>query len=279
MILFLLDWSKHYSTQPEILQYLKDVTREAGLYPHIRFETRVEDLRWDARSFKWTALVHELRTGLKETIEYDIVVNGTGMLRIPNYPEEYLNFKGQLIHSAEWDPSADLCGKRVGVVGTGASAIQIVPAIVDQVDKLTVFQRRPPYIMPKFQFDYPEVAKWALTKVPGLRWATRTTVFWLQEFMYLGFRHNTYGAKIAEIISSGYRRSQIFEDEALRKKMTPNYEFGCKRILPSNNYYPALQKPNVNIVSGRVLQVTDKAIYTDDGVRTELDVNLMKKLY
>ncbi len=270
-----LDWSHHYSTQPEIHKYLKDVAKKAGLYQHIRFETRVEELRWDAGCFKWIAVVHELRTGLKDTIKYDIVVCGTGPLRIPNCPEEFLKFKGQLIHSAEWDPQVDLNGKRVGVVGTGASAIQIVPTIVGQVGKLTLFQRRAPYIVPKFQFNYPDVAKWAFRNVPGLRWATRTTLFWTQEFAYLGFRHNTYGAKIAEILCSRYRQSHIFEDEVLRNKMKPNYEFGCKRILPSNNFYPALQKPNVDVISGKVIQVTENAILTDGGTRTELDVKLV----
>ncbi|CAL8088144.1 unnamed protein product [Orchesella dallaii] len=200
------------------------------------------------------------------------------MLRVPNYPEEFCKFTGELIHSAQWDPTVDLTGKRVGVVGTGASAIQIVPTIVNRVEKLTVFQRRAPYLMPKIQFEYPEACKWALAKVPGLRWATRATIFWLQELLHIGFQHNTIGAKLVEKISTVQRRSQISQ-EMLRKKMTPNYEFGCKRILPTNDYYPAIQKPNVEVVSSKIKEVKDRTIWSDDGTRTDLDVLILATGY
>lgn len=219
--------------------------------------------------------MYDKRSGAKDIIYYDLVINGTGMLRIPHFPEEFRSFKGELLHSAEWDSNADLRGKRVGVVGTGASAIQVVPAIVDQVETLTVFQRRAPYIMPKLQFEYPDVAKWAFDNVPGLRWAARAAIFWCQEFLYLGFRHNSIGAKVAEKVSALHRRSQLSEDPQLRKIMTPNYEFGCKRVLPSNEYYPALLNPHVQVISKKIAKVVDKTIVTDDGVITELDVCLL----
>lgn len=274
LLIFIKDWTKHFSTQPEILGYLKDVTRKYNLYPHIRFQTRVESLRWDAPAAKWIAVIFDKCTGRKETHHYDIIANGTGMLRLPNIPDQFAEFK-QKVHSAEWDPSITLSGKRVGVVGTGASAIQIVPAIADEVDKLTVFQRRPPYLVPKLQVEYPDFFRWACANVPGIRLATRTTVFWMQELIYTGFKHNTLGAKILEKISYFWRRSQMLDDAVLLKKMTPDYEFGCKRVLPSNDYYPTLQKPNVKVNSNRIVKVTDNAIETEDGETTELDVSFL----
>lgn len=272
------DWSRSFSPQPEILEYTKDVTRKFGIYPHIRFQTRVETLRWDEKNLKWRATVLDVKKQRVESHDFDIIINGTGKIRIPHYPEEYRDFKGPLIHSAEWDNSVDLNGKQVGIVGTGASAVQIITTIADKVEHLTIFQRKAPFIMPRPQLEYSETANWAFQTLPGLFKLSRYSIFWFLETIYKMTHHNSLMNKTANQFATWYRNSQLTDPE-LRKKATPNYTFACKRVILSENYYTTLTRPNVELITERITKVGGSMLTTSDGKDIELDVLILATGY
>jgi len=261
------DWTRSFSPQPEIWDYLRRVTDTYGLRRHIRFGTEVTGARWDVDENRW-----HVTTAAGDEYVARFVVSGIGGLHIPNVPalpgiEE---FEGTAFHSARWDHSYDLEGKRVAVVGTGASAIQFIPRIAPAVGKLTVFQRTPPWIMPKPDHAIPGWLKRVFRAVPGAQRAYRSLIYWLLESRAAGFNGRPGLMKLAQKIASRHLAKAV-ADPDLRRKLTPDYVMGCKRVLIANDYYPALTRRNVDVVTDGVAEVRAHSILDTAGVEHEVD--------
>lgn len=182
-----------------------------------------------------------------------------------------------MMHTAEWKPEVELEGKIVGIVGSGASAIQIIPEIQEKVGKLISFQRTPPWIVGRRQFSYPNCVKWAFANVPGLRKVYRTGIYLAHEIQYPAFQIKGLICKIARpigmLLAYWNLRRQV-KNTSLREKLTPNSKFGCNRVCLSSDYYPALGQNNVEVVKGPVLEVTRDSIKTE-GREDKIDVNIL----
>jgi cation diffusion facilitator CzcD-associated flavoprotein CzcO len=201
-----------------------------------------------------------------------LVVAGFGPLSRPAYPkiDGIESFRGKAFHSAQWDSSYDLTDKRVAVVGTGASAIQFVPQIAGRVKQLRLFQRTPPWVLPKPDRRITKLERRLFRRFPGLQRAYRNWIYWKLESRVLGFTVHPNILKAAEVIGRHHIKRSISDPE-LRRKLTPNYTIGCKRILMANDYYPALNRDNVDVVTGGVTRVTERGIVAADGTEYEVD--------
>ena len=260
------EWSETYSRQPEIRDYLRRVADEYGVRAQVRFNCTVSGIEWDEGTGGWRV---ETSDG---PIRARVVVSGMGPLAEPKIPpvEGLDYFEGETFHSARWNHDYDLKGKRVAAVGTGASAIQFVPAIQKEVAQLHVIQRTPPWVMP-----HPNrpITRWEArlyTRFPPLQKLVRGTAYGLRELLVLGFVKNPRLMQLPERIARWHMRSQI-SDPALLEKVSPSYTIGCKRILPSNQWYRALGKPNVELLTGGVEKVTANSVVTGDGEEREVD--------
>ncbi|MDO8189089.1 NAD(P)/FAD-dependent oxidoreductase [Conexibacter sp. JD483] len=262
------DWSRPCSPQEEIQRYLRGVAEQDGLLPHIRFGVEIAAARWDEQALQWT-----LTTGDGETHAFDALVLACGQLNRPAYPQidGADAFAGTAFHSARWDHDADLRGKRVAVIGTGASAIQFVPAIVDQVGHLDVYQRTAPYLLPRRNPRYPGAAKNAIRFIPGLQTLRRYGMWGVMETFILGYTKLPPLKAAFRLWSAGFMRLQLRGDRALRKKVWPTHTFGCKRILFSSTYLPALRRRNVEVVSDRIERITADGVVTADGRERKVD--------
>ena len=260
------DWSQTYSPQPEIRAYLQRCAREHDLYRSIRLGTTVAEAEWDDAAGRWT-----LRTS-DGPVSARVLIAGMGPLTEPKIPElpGLERFEGKVFHSARWDHDHDLTGARVASVGTGASAIQFVPAIQPKVAKLHVFQRTPPWVMPHPNRGITRLERRLYRRLPALQKLNRAGVYAGRELFVLGFVKNPKRMKVAEAIARRHMRSQIADRELL-ERVTPGYTIGCKRILPSNDWYPALGKANVELVSGGIGEVRERSIVCADGSEREVD--------
>ncbi|MGZ3475356.1 MAG: flavin-containing monooxygenase [Polyangiales bacterium] len=260
-------WSRSYGLQKEILAYLEHCADKYGLRPHIKFNTEVVGAKYDDRKGIW-----EVRTKCGQTLRARVVVAGCGGLSRPSYPEipGLDRFEGKLMHSARWDDEYALEGKRVGVIGTGASAIQIVPTISKTVAKLNLFQRTPPWILPKRDLPISSREQDRFRRFPVLQEAARLAIYWLNEAFATGFVKEPRILAWAQQFAEKHLEKQI-RDPELRKKLTPTYAMGCKRILLSNDYYTALERENVELVTEAIAEITKTGIVTRDGKAHELD--------
>lgn len=258
-------WSRTYSPQSEILAYLKSCAERFGITPHLRLSHAIESAAWDGELARW-----RLQTSRGEYTA-DFVVAGVGGLSEPKVPElpGLESFEGEQFHSARWNHDYALAGKRVAVVGTGASAIQFVPAIQKDVSSLVLFQRTPPWILPRGDRAFSERAKRILGAVPVAQLALRAAIYARNESHALVFLDARL-ARIAQRLSQKYLERQI-ADPVLRAKLTPSYAMGCKRILISDEYLPALTQPNVTVETAGVERVEPHAIVARDGTRYEVD--------
>ncbi|HEY6935272.1 MAG TPA: NAD(P)/FAD-dependent oxidoreductase [Marmoricola sp.] len=261
------DWSRSFSPQPEIQAYLRRVAREAGVLDRFRFGVEVRDCAWDESARLW-----QVSTSAGD-LTADVIVNGAGALSEPRLPDirGIEEFGGRIFHSARWDHEADLTGKRVAVIGTGASSIQIVPELAKQVAHLDVYQRTAPWVMPRRDRPYGRLERFGLRHLPGMQRLYRTAIYWGRETFVPAF---TVTPKIAlpakKAALANIERG--ISDPALREKVTPHFEIGCKRILISNDYYPALDRDNVDLVTDPIVEVTPTGIRTGDGTVREIDV-------
>ncbi|MEU4672884.1 NAD(P)/FAD-dependent oxidoreductase [Amycolatopsis sp. NPDC023774] len=262
------DWSRLFAGQPEILEYLHDVARRRGLLDRLRFGQRVTRAAWDEDAGRW-----EVTTATGETYRARFVVSAVGPLHHPSYPElpGVESFRGEVFHSARWRHDVDLTGKRVAVIGTGASAIQFVPAIVDRVAALTVFQRTPPWIVPKADRAFDARHKFWARWFPPFRWYVRDRLYWIHERRAVGFVADPAAMEQTAGLAKRLLRKQV-PDEELRARLTPDYTIGCKRLLISSTWYPALTKPHVDVRSGGVSSVRPDAVVGADGVAVPTDV-------
>lgn len=259
-------WSHSYSSQPEIWAYLQRCARDSGVLPHIRFHHEVREAAWDDAGMCWR--IDTSQGGY----DADILVAAAGALSEPAIPPlpGLDSFAGALFHSARWDHGVDLRGKRVAVVGTGASAIQFVPAIQPLVERLYLFQRTPPWVLPRLDRPFTARERWLFRHVPLARRLARLRVYMYLEMNGIGFRHPKLMAK-AEQIARRHLEASV-PDLALRARLTPDYTIGCKRILLSDDYYPALTQPNVEVITSAVTQVCPHGVVGQDGVEREVDV-------
>ena len=269
------DWSMSFSPQPEIWAYLRRVARESGTLDRFAFDTRLEHATWDEAAQRWHSRV--VGPDGERTIVSTTLVVGAGGLSEPRLPEidGIESFQGEVFHSARWDHTVDLAGKRVAVVGTGASAIQIVPELQrrlqDTGGHLDVYQRTPPWVIPRHDRRYPAWERAALRHVPGLQRLYRTAIYWARETYVPAFTIQPKIAAPAKRAALANIERGIADPE-LRAKVTPHYEIGCKRILISNTYYPALAADNVDLVTDPIAKVTGNAVVTADGVERPVDV-------
>ncbi len=261
------DWSRLCSPQREIHRYLHEVAHTHGIDRLIHTDTAVESCAWDEERCRWS--VH---TGRGTTHEADVLIVATGQLDRPVRPAiaGADTFAGHSFHSAEWDHAYSLAGKRVGVVGTGASAVQFVPEIAPLARSLTVFQRTGNWFLPRQNRTYPALVKAAIRHVPGLQALRRRFVFQYTESLTLTIRHPRTLGRLAAARSAAFMRSQL-QDPVIREKAWPGYTFGCKRILFSSSFLPALQRSNVALVTEHIQGIAPEGIITADGTLHELD--------
>ncbi|MFK0243996.1 flavin-containing monooxygenase [Amycolatopsis azurea] len=262
------DWPKRFSLQPAIHEYLKRVVRRYGLEPHIRFGTRVTGASFDEERGLW-----RVETAGGETFEATVFVPAVGQLSRPVQPDipGQETFEGASFHSARWDHDADLRGKKVAVIGTGASAIQFVPELQRQAGELTVFQRTAPYIMAKRDTSYRRWQQRLFRHLPATQLLGRLRIFLLAEYATYAMTKHPLLAKVFELRTAQLRRRHI-KDRTLREKLTPDYPLGCKRILFTNEYLPALAQHNVAVETRRISAITPSGVLTEDGVEHEADV-------
>ena len=260
------EWPRSFSGQRHIRDYLERVTDVYGLRSHLRFDSEVLSGRWDNETARW-----HIRTSQGE-LTADVVITATGPLSDPQIPDVpgLAGFPGRVFHSARWDHGYDLRGKRVAMIGTGASAIQIVPSIQPDVAKLTVVQRTPPWIMPRMDRDIAGPEKWLHATVPATAKARRGLLWVIREFQVGAFVKRPVLLKAAERLAR-WHLNRAIKDPALRAKLTPDYTIGCKRILLSNTYYPALAQPNAEVVASPLREVRGSTIVTADGTEREVD--------
>ncbi len=265
------DWPNSYSPQPDIQAYIKQVAKASGTLDRFVFDATVEDAVWDDATQRWT-----VRTPKGTWVSKTLIV-GAGGLSEPRMPEidGIDTFQGDVFHSARWDHDVDLAGKRVAVIGTGASAIQIVPELQKSLQAtgghLDVYQRTAPWIIPRNDRVYSRFERAALRRVPGLQRLYRTGLYWAHEAYVPAFTIEPRIAAPARKVALK-NIEQGIKDPELRANVTPSFAFGCKRVLRSNDWYPALDADNTDLVTDRIAKVTGSAIVTEDGTEREIDV-------
>jgi cation diffusion facilitator CzcD-associated flavoprotein CzcO len=260
------EWSETYSTQPEIWEYLRRVVDRYGIGPHIRYRHEAHNGQWDESAQLWRVKT----AGGELTARY--LVLGAGALAEPRLPDlpGLESFQGAVFHSATWDHDFDLTGKRVAVVGTGSSAVQFVPEIASKVSRLVLFQRTPAWVLPHSNRRITRAERWAYRTVPGLQRLVRGGVYWSRELLVLGMGFRPGLLRGIEAMGRRQLRRQV-PDPRLRRKLTPDYRIGCKRILLSDDYYPTLARSNVDLVTSAVTEVRPGSVVAADGTEHEVD--------
>lgn len=263
------DWSRSFAGNHEIHQYIRHCVEKYDLMPWLRFGASVQQAVFDARAGIWRLT---LADGKQLTSR--AVVSAVGGLVNPAYPAipGLDTFKGQQFHTARWRHDVDLRGKRVAVIGTGASAIQVIPALQPTVSRLTVFQRTPAWVLPKPDFAVEARTRRLFARLPVLQRALRNGIFAASEAIFGPLVIvDSPASRLLERMASSYLKRQI-RDPELRRKLTPNFHIGCKRVLLSSDYYPALAQENVDVVTDAVVRVTPGGVVTADGKTHEVDV-------
>lgn len=259
------DWSRSFSAQPEIHAYLQRVSAEYGIDRFTRNRHEVLDATWDDDAQHWVV------TTSRGVWTADVLVLGSGALSDPSFPDVpgLDTFEGPVFHSATWRHDLDLRGRRIAVIGTGASAIQFVPEIAPVVGTLKVFQRTPPWIMPRGDRPITRVERLLFRWFPPAQRLVREAIYWARETFVFGFKDPQRMAKAAKIAERHMRRQ--VRDPELREKITPSYSMGCKRILLSNDYLPALDRDDVEVVTEKIVEIRPHAVVTADGTEHEVD--------
>ncbi|KAF9974825.1 hypothetical protein BGZ73_001685 [Actinomortierella ambigua] len=271
-------WSRPYAPQAEILEYLKATARTYNLYNKIKFQTRVVNMRWKDDRQKWVLHWRNEATGVEGDYEADIVYSCTGLLRVPLIPDEFREFKGDMWHSAQWNTSVNLSGKRVGVVGCSASGIQIIPIVARQVSHMTVYARTMPYILPWCNYRYSDAIKWAFRTSPTFLWLYTAFWYYLTDSNILLYYRLSWYSFIHRMVMYAVTWLYLFlfvRNKTLRKKMAPDYEIGSRRVVLTDDLFPALQRPNVDLRTEKIVKVEGHSIELEDGSKQELDVLIL----
>ncbi|HWU32768.1 MAG TPA: NAD(P)/FAD-dependent oxidoreductase [Marmoricola sp.] len=260
-------WPHRFSRQPAILEYMRGVADKYDVRRHVRFGVEVLGATFDGG--QWTV---SLNSG--DSVVVDVLVSAVGQLSRPAYPNipGLDSFEGEAFHSATWDHSVELTGKRVAVIGTGASAVQFIPAIQPEVAHLTVFQRSSPYILPRPDREFGPLHHKVFEKLPITELAERGTWYGMVETLSVAWVYSKTLARVLSAASKRHMRKQTKAKPGLFEKVWPDYPVGCKRILFSDNYLPALAAPNVDVETTRIQEVTHRGVVTTDGVEHEADV-------
>ncbi len=260
------EWSHSFSRQPEIWQYLADVVDRYGLARHIHLGTEVRQARWDGAAARWRV------TTSRGDLTADVLISAAGPLSEPSLPDipGLADFPGPVFHSARWDSGACLDGKRVAVVGTGASAIQIVPQIQPRVARLVLFQRTPAWVMPRRDRRIPAAEKWLYRHLPAAQRLARLGIYLSRESLVGAFVRHPQLLAMAQRVAARHLAAAV-PDPALRAKLTPSYVMGCKRILLSNDFYPALTQPNAEVVASGLAKFDGSTLIASDGTAREVD--------
>lgn len=258
-------WSKTYANQPEVLDYLEAVAGKGGLDGHLRANTRIDTMRWSDRNRRWTLVADD-----GASYEFDVVVSAVGMLDIPNIPAipGVEAFRGRAFHSSRWDHSKSTAGERVGSIGTGASAIQYVPAIAAEAAHLTVFQRSPIWVSPRFDFPYTAEQQELFERDPGAAQKIRDEAF--DAYESSSFDVDADQTREATELAYSYLMRKV-TDPGLRAKLLPDYPLGCKRPLMSRDWFPTFALPHVHLETSPIVRFTSHGLLTADGNEHRLD--------
>ena len=263
------NWSRMFARQPEILDYFRKVAKENGLTPHIALNTEVAGARFDETTGIWEVKAVD---GRKWTAR--VLIVGTGQLNLPSIPDipGKDSFSGTQFHSARWDHQAELTGKRIGVIGNGASAVQFVPEIAPEAGRLSIFQRSANWMIPRPDFEITPGMQRLFKALPFLPKLLRFYIYAVNESRWHAFKHRDgwMARKLTEMATK-HLEAQV-ADPALRAKLTPDYPIGCKRILISSDYYPALARDNVEVIDDAIERIVDDGILLAGGRHVPLDV-------
>jgi cation diffusion facilitator CzcD-associated flavoprotein CzcO len=264
------NWSRLFSTGAEIKQYADDVADKYDVRRHIRFNTVVEGARWDEDSQLWRVA---LKNG--ETLDTRYLITATGFLSQPHTPDipGITSFSGKVIHTTAWDDDYDLDNRRVGIIGTGATAVQLIPELAKRVADVTVYQRTPIWVVPKIDVRFSQWAKRLFARVPLTQRAIRVITDAIYEFIiYVGLHHRYLRRlNIAASDLAKMHRFATIRDKELRQKLTPDYDFGCKRPTFSNGYYRTFTKPHVHLQTSGIQRIEPDGIVANDGTKTVID--------
>ena len=263
------EWSSTFSPQPEIQAYLRDVARREGILEHVRFGCAVEQAAWDEETQRWRIDTSQ------GPLTARVLVAAPGALNEPVIPDVpgLADFPGAVFHSAQWDHEHDLDGERVAVVGTGASAIQFIPQIQPRAAQLHVLQRTPPWVMNRPDRPITRLERAIYRRLPAAQRLMRAGIYWAREVFALPMVHARL-APITELLARAHLRRQV-PDPELRRRVTPDYKPGCKRILVSDDYLPSLSKPNVEVISGGIAEVRGRTVVATDGSQREVDTIIL----
>jgi len=265
------DWSHMFGRQEEIREYLRHCVDKYGLAPHLRLDTEVKRAEWKEADSRW-----RVRTGEGTTYSAHVLISAIGGLSRPSYPDipGLDRYRGKMVHSARWDSSYDLTGKRVAVIGTGASAIQVVPDIAPSVGELHLFQRTPPWVIPRPDRKISRGEKWLFRHLPFTQKLFRWMLYWRLEARAMAFVVFPRMTRFVEWLGR-WNISRGIPDPGLRLKVVPSFPAGCKRVLLSDDYYPALTRKNVHLVTRKIREVTERGIVTSDGLETLVDAMIL----
>jgi cation diffusion facilitator CzcD-associated flavoprotein CzcO len=264
------DWSRFFAPQEEILAYLERVARDSGVEEQIVYDAEVTGARWDAGRRRW-----RLRTGAGE-YEAQLVIAASGPLSEPSFPEiaGLHTFAGTMFHSAQWDHAHSVRGERVAVIGTGASAAQFIPHLQQEAAQLDVYQRTPGWIFPRNDREIPLLERRLLRRVPAVQRLMRNVIYYFAELLVLGLVHRRRLLSLLEWIARRKLAKEV-PDPELRAKLEPSYTIGCKRIIFSDDYLPALAQPNVDVITEPIAEVDAGGIRTADGTHREYDTIIL----
>ena len=262
-------WSRTYARQPEILAYLESVADDFDLRRHLLLDTRVDAICWNADTWQWDCQLQ--RAGQTVALSADVVVSAVGLFGAHRLPDILgLNdFGGALMHTAQWDHSIDLAGKQVAVIGTGASGVQVVPELAKIVGRLTVFQRTPPWMVPKDDRSYTATELAQFRRNPLQTRRTRWQIWKFQHDNTATFADDPVVTARTQIATSFLERTVA--DERLRQALTPDYPFRCKRVLLGDDYYRALQQEHVDLVTDPIERITETSVVTRAGQVVDVD--------
>ena len=270
------NWSQRYATSGEIQSYLLDVVAKWDLREHMRLDTEIVEARFDEDAGAW-----HLKTGVGDQFTARVVIAGVGGLVDPAYPKipGMSEFEGEMMHTARWKHEVDLTGKQVSVIGTGASAVQVVPAIAPIVALLTVFQRTPAWVVAKFDAFYPKWLKRLLARLPFLLRASRFVKYWVSEIRGPIVFYNSKLLSLIGVLLSKWNLRRQVKDPELRKKLTPTFQFGCKRVLVSDDYWASFERSDVELVTDTIERIETKGVRTKDGTLHEADAIVLATGY